>query len=360
LDRIPLLFNCQNGILNLEDLKTRKTCGILPHEQSQLLGLISPVSYDPLAPYPEFQRFLERIIPEIKVRKFLQRLAGYSLTGLTSEHCFFIFYGKGRNGKSTFVETMMFVLGRYARTANGDTFLSGRRTGAVRDDLHALRGARMVKAVETGKNARLDEPTVKEHTGGDTVATRALYGQQTEWKPNHKLILVSNEKPHIHGTDEGIWSRVRMVPFTVTIPAEECIPDFFQDRLMPEASGILNWALEGLREYFKGGLAAPPEVLEATKAYREEENVVQQFLDARCVVTRDAKVSKDASKIWASPDGLQAAFRDWCEGQGINHRSTKLKETLEQLGYRQERGHGGRYWLGIETTKIQSPISSYR
>jgi putative DNA primase/helicase len=140
-----------------------------------------------------FLHFLQRIIPEIKVRKFLQRLAGYLLTGLTSEHCFLSFFGKGRNGKSTFVETLLYVLGTYSRTGNGDTFLSGRRTGTVRDDLHTLPGALLVKAVETGKNARLDEATVMEHTGGDTVNTRALYGQQTEWKPNHKLILVSNE-----------------------------------------------------------------------------------------------------------------------------------------------------------------------
>lgn len=115
----------------------------------------------------------------------------------------------------------------------------------------------MVKAVETGKNARLDEPTVKKHTGGDTVTTRALYGQQTEWKPNHKLILVSNEKPHIHGTDEGIWSRVRMVPFTVTIPEEKRIPDLFQNKLEPEASGILNWAIRWVSQELASSRAVP-------------------------------------------------------------------------------------------------------
>jgi putative DNA primase/helicase len=168
---------------------------------------------------------------------------------------------------------------------------------------------------------------------------------------------VSNEKPHIHGTDEGIWSRVRMVPFTVTIPEEKRIPDFFQNKLEPEASGILNWAIEGLRQYFKVGLLAPPEVLEATKEYRDEENLAKRFLDAKCSVTPNAEGSADGPEIWARPDGLQSAFREWCMALGISHQGTNLKEVLEQLGYRQERGHGGRYWLGIKITNIHSGVS---
>jgi P4 family phage/plasmid primase-like protien len=352
LDRDPLLFNCQNGILDLSKVPFR----LLPHDPTRMQGRISPVLYDPAARCPEFERFLQRIIPKPRIREFLQRLAGYALTGKTGEHCFFIFYGTGRNGKSTLVETLLYVWGTYARSANGDTFLSGRRPGTIRDDLHALRGARLVKAVETGKNARLDEETVKEHTGGDTLTTRALYGQQTEWKPVHKLILVSNDRPHIEGTDEGIWSRVRMVPFTEFIPEKERIPDYFEKKLKAEASGILNWALEGLRQYRKRGLSAPQEVREATQDYRSEENIVQQFLDARCIVDSNAQPSPEGNQWWSTPVELQTAFRDFCVSQGIRFYRLKLKETLEQLGFRQERTHSNRYWCGIVTTQKRSQI----
>jgi P4 family phage/plasmid primase-like protien len=357
LDRDPLLFNCQNGILDLSKAPFR----LLPHDPTKMQGRISPVLYDLAARCPEFERFLKRIVPKLRIREFLQRLAGYALTGKTGEHCFFIFYGTGRNGKSTLIETLMYVWGTYARSANGDTFLSGRRPGTIRDDLHALRGARLVKAVETGKNARLDEEAVKEHTGGDTITTRALYGQQTEWKPVHKLILVSNDKPHIEGTDEGIWSRVRMVPFTEVIPEAERIPDYFEKKLEAEASGILHWALEGLRQYMKRGLSAPEEVREATQEYRSEENIVQQFLDAQCTIDFYAQPSPDGNQCWSTPVELQSAFRDFCISQGIRFHRLKLKQTLEQMGFRQERTHSNRYWCGIVTTgKLSCIPPKYR
>jgi P4 family phage/plasmid primase-like protien len=356
LDTSPYLFNCQNGILDLATLKASRTCSLLPHEPSKFLGRISPVLYDPAARCPEFYRFLDKIIPKADVRQFLQRMAGYALTGLTGEQCFFIFYGLGRNGKSTFVEVLMYVWGDYARTANGDTFVAGRRVGTVRDDLHALRGSRLVKAVETAKNATLDEVTVKEHTGGDQVVTRALYGRQTQWSPTHKLILVTNEKPHIKGTDDAIWSRVRTVPFDVFIPEAERIADYFENKLKPEAGGILNWALEGLRQYYKTGLAAPEEVLTATQEYREDENVVVQFLNAMCVTDPKAQPTPDGSTRWSTPEQLQTAFKTYCMDQGIPYRGTNLKNHLEQMGYQQERGHQNRYWRGIKVTRLPSML----
>ncbi len=119
LDTAPFLFNCQNGVLDLRKFPFR----LLPHDPSLMLGRISPVSYEPTARCPEFERFLQKIIPTVQVREFLKRVAGYALTGRTDEHCFFIFHGSGRNGKSTFVEVLMYVWGHYARSANADSFL---------------------------------------------------------------------------------------------------------------------------------------------------------------------------------------------------------------------------------------------
>jgi P4 family phage/plasmid primase-like protien len=343
LDADPELLNLQNGTLRLQDFR------LLPHDPQLFQGRISPVSYDPAARCPEFEKFLSRIMPSAPIREFLRRVAGYALTGLTREHCFFIFYGLGRNGKSTLVETLFYVLGDYAWAANADTFLAGRRAGTVRDDLYALRGARLVKATETGQGASLDEPTIKEHTGGDTVNSRPLYGTQTNWRPVYKLILISNEKPKVEGTDDGIWSRLRFVPFEVTIPENERIADYFANRLKSEAAGILNWALAGLRQYWQRGLEPPPEVRAATQEYRADENVVQHFLDAKCYVDRKAIESRDGPDRWLHPDGLKALFTEWRreQGYGYRYRDTNLKDRLEQLRYRQVRGHKGRYWLGI-------------
>jgi P4 family phage/plasmid primase-like protien len=352
LDRDPELFNLQNGTLRLKDFR------LLPHDPQLFQGRISPVAYDSAARCPEFEKFLSRIIPSAPIREFLCRVAGYALTGLTGEHCFFIFHGSGRNGKSTLVETLMYVLGDYARAANADTFLAGRRAGTVRDDLYALRGARLVKATETGKGKYLDEPTIKEHTGGDTVNNRALYGSQTNWQPTYKLILVTQEPPHVQGTDEGIWSRIKFVPFGVFLPEEEQIKDYFANRLKPEASGILNWALEGLRQYWQQGLELPPEIRAATQEYRKDENVVQQFLEAKCCTDPKAMESPSVASQCLTPDGLKALFADWCreQGYGYRYRDTNLKNRLEQLGYRQARGHRGRYWLGIRMRTVTDDL----
>jgi len=203
--------------------------------------------------------------------EFMQRAVGYALTGDVGEQCLFVMWGTGANGKSTFVETLHALLGDYAQKAEMRTLLH-RDTDTVRNDLARLRGARLVSAVEIGRGKRLNEELVKELTGGDTITARFLVREYFEFRPEFKLFLAVNHKPQIHGTDEAIWRRVKLVPFNVYIPPEER-DKALGGKLRAELPGILNWALEGCLEWQRGGLREPEEVIAATADYRREQDL---------------------------------------------------------------------------------------
>jgi putative DNA primase/helicase len=281
------------------------------------------------------------------VRDFVQRLAGYFLTGGNAERVFVNFWGAGRNGKTQLKELMLYCSGNYARACSPDAFLTGRRTGTVRDDLHSLRGARLVAAVEPNKIADLDEATVKEVTGGDTISTRGLYGKYDDWKVEFKPLLVSNHKLTVRGTDDGIWDRLVIVPFAVRIADKDVVADYFENKLKPEVNGYLQWALAGLRAYWRNGLQIPDEVRALVKDHRQESDVVRTFIDARCVINHKA-MAKDC----VGPEALKEAFTEYCRRRAIPYRTIDLNERMMQLGY-EKRQSDRRYWAGVTL-----PISS--
>jgi putative DNA primase/helicase len=261
------LLNLENGVLNLRTLE------FLPHDPNLKLTKLAPVTYDPNADCPKWKAFLQRIFNgNERLIRFVQRAVGYSLTGSTREQCLFFLHGTGANGKSTFLEVIRALLGDYAVTAEFSTFVADRKS-SVRNDIARLHSARLVTAIEVGEGKRFAEELIKTLTGGDTVAARFLYREFFEFKPRFKVWLAANYKPEIRGTDYAIWRRIRLIPFTVTIPPEEQIPDL-AEQLKEELSGILNWALEGLRDWLANGLQPPPEVTEATEAYRAEMDIV--------------------------------------------------------------------------------------
>jgi len=175
--------------------------------------------------------------------RFLQRAVGYALTGMTSEQVLFFLYGTGANGKSTFIETCRNLVGEYAQQADFDTFVP-KENGHPRNDLARLAGARFVAAVEAAQGRQLAENVIKQATGGDTITARFLYREYFEFSPQFKLFLVANHKPVIIGTDEAIWRRIRLIPFTVTIPPEERDKQLLE-KLQRELPGILAWAVRG-------------------------------------------------------------------------------------------------------------------
>ncbi len=300
-DRDDLLLNVENGTLDLQSLTLRE------HRREDRITKLAPVRLEPAATCTHWLAFLERIYGgDRELIEFVQRAAGYSLTGETGEQVLFLLHGSGANGKSTLLETLLAMLGDYARPTEFRTLLSRENSEAVRNDLAALCGLRMVTAVEVGRGKRLDEATVKQLTGGDTITARKLYQEFFDFRPRHKLWLAANVKPEIRGTDEAIWRRVLLIPHEVTIPPDE------RDRGLPsklrdELPGILNWAIEGLRAWRANGLAPPERVRAATAEYREEMDILGDFIAAKCVLD---------AKAYAPTGALYTDYESWCRDNG--------------------------------------------
>jgi putative DNA primase/helicase len=268
---------------------------------------------------------------------FLQRIVGYSLTGDTREQALFLLYGMGANGKTTFLEVLRYIWGDYAMCAEFGSFVASRSSN-VRNDLARLAGARLVTAVESQFNRHLAEEVIKQITGGDTITARFLYGEYFEFRPQFKLFLATNHKPRVRGTDLAIWRRIHVIPFTVTIPGEDQDKALLE-KLQREAAGILCWAMHGLADWRRSGLAPPATIVQATSEYRSEQDVLQLFIDERCIVDPEAQTSATE---------LYAAYKAWCEAGG---ESTVCKRdlglALQERGFQSRRNARSRKWIGI-------------
>jgi putative DNA primase/helicase len=331
LDADRALFNTAGGTLDTV-AGTVREC-----RQSDLITKVAPVKYEPEASCPVFDAFLERVQPQPDVRAFLQRAAGYSLTGLTTERVMFVLYGAGRNGKSTFLEILRWVLGDYATVAPTELLLVKRNEG-IPNDLARLKGARFVTASETDEGRRLAEGLVKQITGGDTITARFLHAEFFDFSPQFKLWFSTNHKPVIRGTDAGIWDRICLVPFAVRIADEDVDPEL-PARLRAEAAGVFNWLLRGLADWRTGGLAPPAAVREATEGYRQEMDVLGAFLDEACL---------EAPQLKATAKALYATYGKWCERTGEtpeNQRAFGMR--LSERGFQRHRLASGYAWYGV-------------
>lgn len=339
LDTDPHLLNVLNGTLDL------RTGDLLPHRREHRISKLAPVEYHPQATCPTWESFLGRIFAGNEgVIRWVQKAVGYSLTGLTVEQVLFFLHGYGANGKSTFIETLQDLLGDYGRQADFTTFLARQRDSGPRDDIADLRGARLVSAVEVGDGRRLDEMLVKQMTGGDTVKARHLYGKYFTFKPTFKIFLAANHKPHIGGDDEGIWRRIRLIPFTVTIPGAERDRGL-GEKLRAELSGILRWAVDGCLAWQREGLGVPPEVEAATQAYRAEMDVLTEFVDEWCELDPRATTRSSA---------LHNAYLAFCREKQIRFplSQARLKERLESRGLVNRKSNGIMTWFGLDVLRF--------
>jgi putative DNA primase/helicase len=333
LDADPWLLNVLNGTIEL------RTGGLREHRREDLITKLAPVEYDPQAEAPTWEAFLERVLPSEELRGFVQRAAGYSATGDTSEQCMFIHHGPGANGKSTFQETIAAALGDYAMRTPTETLLV-KRSGGVPNDVARLKGARFVTASETEEGRRLAESLVKDLTGQDTISARFMWAEWFDFKPTHALHLSTNHKPEIRGTDPAIWRRIRLIPWAVTIPPAE------QDRklaekLRGELPGILAWIVRGCSQWRREGLQAPEEVRQATRAYRAEMDVLAAFLADCCLRSEDEEAF--AGELWG-------AWKRWCEETGEQAGSQKrFGGRLAERGFLNHRDSktGRKVWSGL-------------
>jgi putative DNA primase/helicase len=344
LDANPWLLTCRNATVDLRTGTAR------PHSRDDLITKRIEVDYNPDAPCPKFERFLHRIMGgDMQLVTFLQRAAGYTLTGDTSEHCLFYLYGTGKNGKSTWSEILMQLMGAYALKTPTEMLMAKQYGGGIPNDVARLPGMRMALAAEVEEGKRLAEALVKDLTGGDTMTARFLREEFFDFKPTHKLWMYGNHKPVIRGTDDGIWRRFHLIPFNEWITPEEEDPHL-KDKLVAELPGILAWAVRGCVAWRRGGLGVPQAVRDATTGYRNDMDVLGGFL-SECTV-RNARSKTLVAAMYAEYD-------KWCEANGehaIKKRDfdTKLKERglLIEKG-----GKNKAYWQGIALfdTKDRTP-----
>lgn len=232
-------------------------------------------------PCPVWVAFLERVTAgDRELRRFLQVMCGYCLTGETSEHALFFLYGTGANGKSVFLNTISGIFGDYSKTAAMETFIAS-TTDRHPTDLAGLRGSRLVTASETEEGRKWAESKIKSLTGGDKISARFMRQDFFEFIPQFKLVIAGNHRPSIRGVDEAMRRRMNLIPFTVTIPKAERDPQL-AEKLRAEWPAILGWMLEGCRIWRAEGLRQPTAVTAATAEYLESEDAVSQWLADRC------------------------------------------------------------------------------
>jgi putative DNA primase/helicase len=337
-------LNCLNGVVDL------KTGRLLPHSREELNTKLVQVIYDPNADCPTWKGFLNRIMQDeagnvkVELIHFLQKSIGYALAGDITEQCMFFLYGGGKNGKSTFINTVKDLLGDYGMQSSTETFMVKQSGSGIPNDLARLKGARLVSATESEEGRRLAESLVKQLTGGEPIAARFLHKEYFEFVPTFKIFFVSNHKPQIKGTDRGIWRRIRLIPFSTTIRDDEDDKSL-PDKLKSELPGILKWAVEGCLMWQREKLGAPKEVVDATAAYREEMDTMAHFLEDCCVIDSAAKVStKD----------LYNSYKNWAEENGEhplakNKFIGRLKERMQTQNHhmKEMKTNKNRGWVGI-------------
>lgn len=333
LDRNKWLLNVINGTLDLRTGQLRE------HERKDLITKMAGCEYDPNAKCPVWLEFLDKIMAGDQGSiSYIQRAVGSSLTGDVRDHVLFIMFGSGRNGKSTFINTILSLMGEYGATIPSEVLLlkSGEEhpTGSS-----VLKGLRFAPMVETADGRRLNETAVKQFSGGDKIRTRRMREDYWEFWPTHHLWMATNHRPSISGTDRGIWSRIRMIPFNVRIQAKERDPKL-QDKLLAELPGILAWAVRGCLEWGKNGLQIPEAVSVATRQYASDMDTLGDFIEERCVEEQGASVSAaiiydDWKERWAPINGER------------NMSKTKFGLKLTERGFEKGKEGGNRVWLGI-------------
>ena len=331
-DADPWLLNTPSGVVDLRTGQSR------PHRPDDYMTKITGVASAASGSIANWLSFLDRIAGrDTALISFMQRAAGYSLTGITDEHALFFGYGTGANGKTTFLNAVTGCHGDYHRTAPIETF-----TDSTSDrhptDLAGLRGARLVTAVETEEGRRWAESKIKALTGGDKIAARFMRQDFFEFTPQFKLIIAGNHRPGLRSVDEAICRRLHLIPFSVTIPAEERDTDL-PDKLKAELPGILAWMIQGCLDWQRIGLAPPKVVTDATASYLEAEDALAAWIDDSC--ERDPQA-------WESSSRLFASWSAWATKAGEHVGAQKrFSERLETRGIVPQRRMDGRGFIGL-------------
>lgn len=342
LDADPWMLNVQNGTLDL------RTGELLPHDSAAMHSKITSASYDPAAQGGRWEAFLLEVLPDPDVRRFVQKLVGYSLSGEIGENVLPFPYGSGANGKSVFLSVVREVLGDYGTEAAPDLLVEKRFSG-VPTDVADLRGYRFVTTTEIEGGRRMASDVMKRITGESKLKARRMRQDFESFDNVTTLWMAANDRPQVDGLDEAIWRRIRLIPFTVTIAADNRDP-FLTQTLLEEQEAILAWAVEGCLAWQREGLKPPEAVMAATDSYREESNPLADWFEAECELDPDAIIP--AAQLRETYERWTVAFR-----VKKIPRGTKWTQGLERLGCSQPEnpvkidGKTTRVWQGVRLRK---------
>lgn len=339
-DADPMMLNTPAGVF---DLRTGEMRPAMPEDYLTKMTSVAPSD----APAPRWARFLEEVTRgDVELQAFLQRVAGYCLTGLTIEHSLFFIFGPGGNGKSVFVQVLAGILADYARTAAADVFLASnleRHSTGIAE----LRGARFVSAVETEQDRKWAEALVKSITGGDRISARKMRQDNFSFVPAFKLVMIGNHKPGLRAIDEAMRRRLHLIPFETVIPRAKR-DQRLSEKLKTEWPSILTWMIEGCLAWQRVGLQPPGAVLDATEAYMQQEDAVGIWLSECC----DREPG-----TWSQSSDLFRSWKTWAEANGEEPGTSKrLSQTLDARGFKIERRRTGSVFVGLFIRKPNEPL----
>ncbi len=344
-DTNAMLFACGNGVIDLNMLTFREP------SPKDMLSKRSLVEYMPEATCPKWDTFIDTIFcGDIDLSRFMQRLFGYCLTGDVGMDAVSISYGGGGNGKSVLYSVLAEIFGDYASHLPIESLLQQGNRRDVSSDYEKMKllGARFVVASEIPEHRRINESLLKDISGGDLITARSPYEKPVTFKPTHKLHLMGNHKPEVRGTDDGIWRRLYLVPFSHRFaqPGEKGhrAKEDVLDELRAESSGILNWLLDGLRDLNANGLNPPTSVRAATDEFRKESDQIQQFIEEACII----------SKAYSTPiNTLYETYKAFVEAEDTERPISKkaFSQSLERKGFHREHTGRERRFGGITTKK---------
>lgn len=342
-DDRPDLLNFKNGTVDLRTGRMR------PHSQADLLTYMLDLEYQPAAKCPRWEAFLSEIFPDMpEMPAYIQRLVGYGITGHTAEQSFAVMWGKGANGKSVLVDTLTTVFRAITRTTPFSTF-EERKSGGIPNDIAALHGARLVMASEGESGKPMSESILKRVTGKDMISARFLQREYFEFKPSFLLLLATNHKPKFRSQDEGLWRRVKLLPFKRWFSPAERDPDLDR-KVLAEAEGIAAWAVRGAVEWHRGGLQDPQVITGASQEYRETSDPLAGFLPGVLAYV--------AESVVINGNDAFNAYLEWCEAENLpaKERWTRraFYDAMEERGAVRKKTNKGISLAGLRLAE-ESP-----
>lgn len=344
LDCDPMLFNVANGTIDL------RTGCIRSHSRADLITKLSPVLFDPDATHELWTRFLHDLTGgDDELAAYLQRMAGYALTGDVTEKKFFFAHGPKNTSKSTLIDALSTMLGDYHMSADFETWCSQSNTGGNRGDLVRLAGARLVTSVEVARGKKFDETLMKRVTGGDEITAAAKYESEITFRPTFKILLAANDAPRVRDDDDPLWSRLALIPFTHVIAT----PDPTVKARLRDARelgpAILAWAVRGCADWQANRLGQARAVDAASAAYRAEMDPLGDFFAERCIFDPTARITRAA---------LRGAYETWAKENGVRNPltpkefATRLKDRgVEPADIRTQDGTRAG-WKGVRMREV--------